>query len=220
MVTLRVQAHCGAETKCPDTSAKWTIGNICLDTSFKWTMDNICQFWGRKTDEKPGPRQKAPHRHGYLPQTWTKTLLKSKSEEKCSSSLTFWHQPDFNVCISSVPLAEGNICSLLPDVEGFPQDDVHLLPRDVWRVPGHPVAHPPRAPLRSFKCKTLPSLLPRSCVSLPPHLWQCRGTLLFWRGENYWRSHSGWLHSGWEGGWSYKRSLAASWRYMCVSWRG
>jgi len=100
------------------------------------------------------------------------------SIKRLSISMTTFLKPDFNVYIASVPLGEGNISSILPDVEGFPQDDVHFLLGDVWGVLGHPVAHPPRAPLRSFKCKALPSLLPRSCVSLPLHLWQCRGTLL------------------------------------------
>jgi len=102
------------------------------------------------------------------------------SVKRLPISMATFLKPDFYVCISLVPLSEGNISpGLLPDVKGFPQDDVHLLLRDVWGVLGHPVAHPPRAPLRSFKCKTFPSLLPRSCVSLSLHLWQSRWTLLF-----------------------------------------
>ena len=167
---------------------------------------------------KPGPHKKAAHLHDYLPQTWSNKLLEEKN---ATFSSTFWHEPDFNVYIASVPLGEGNISSILPDVEGFPQDDVHFLLGDVWGVFGHPVAHPPHAPLRSFKCKALPALLPRSCVSLPLHLWQCRGTLLVWRGENYWRPNSGWLFWRWEGRWWwYMWSLAASWRHICISWRG
>ena len=66
---------------------------------------------------------------------------------------TFQYQPDFYICISLVPLTEGNIsASLLPDVEGFPQDDVHLLLRDVWGVLGQQTAPTPNA-MRRFHTK-------------------------------------------------------------------
>ena len=110
------------------------------------------------------------------------------------------HQPYFYVYISFILSAEWYISSCLPYVEGFPQDGVHLLLGHVWGVLGHPVGHPPWAPLRSFKCKTLPPLLPRSCASPPLHAWQSWGTVLFCRGENYWRPHLGLLYWRWEGG--------------------